>query len=194
MTNVPLASVLKKVLARVPSASGATYVLRRDGIEITTEGAKWAEFRNPSDHALPGLADDMDPNGPPPVPIVLVEAEFDKRPLDEALKELAVATECNVLLDARAAEQARPVTATLINVPLDTAVDLLADMSGLHVVSRDRVLYVTTKENAEAMQKELRDLIGVTHTIPTGPPGGLGHIPIGPGQPPAPGPAKPGAD
>jgi hypothetical protein len=51
MTKVRLATVLKKILERVPSGSGTTYVLRRDGIEITTEATKVAEFRNPSDHA-----------------------------------------------------------------------------------------------------------------------------------------------
>jgi hypothetical protein len=36
MRNVPLAEVLGAILARVPSAAGATFVLRRDAIEITT--------------------------------------------------------------------------------------------------------------------------------------------------------------
>ncbi len=155
MTRVRLATVLKKILERVPSPSGATYVLRRDGIEITTEAAKIAEFRNSSDHAAPNPEPMEAPLGPPN-PLLLVQAEFDKRPLDEALKELADATDSTVILDVRASDKAKAVTATLINVPLDTAVDLLANMSGLQVVSRDRVLYVTTKDNAEAMQKELK--------------------------------------
>ncbi len=196
MTRVRLSTVLNKILARVPSSTGATYVLRRDGIEITTEGAKVAEFRNASEHLPPGLTEDRDPNGPPPAPIPLVQAEFDKKSLDEALKELADATEHNVLLDPRAAEKAKPVTATLINVPLDTAVDLLANMSGLQVVSRDRVLYVTTKDNADAMQKELKDRIGPVPTPMPAQPGGPLPLPLVPGQPPAPGPGlgKPGLD
>jgi hypothetical protein len=149
----------------------------------------------------------------------LVQAEFDKRPLEEALKELADATECNILFDPRAAEKAKPVTATLVNVPLETAVELLADMDGLKVVLRDHVLYVTTKENAEVMQKELRERLaasqpqgqqgpqppqgGIGPGVPPGgpgvPPGGLGVPPGGPGGfPPGPpgmgpgGPAGPG--
>jgi hypothetical protein len=41
-----------------------------------------------------------------------------------------------------------PITAWLPNVPLETAVHLLADMGGLSVVRMDNVFYVTTPENA----------------------------------------------
>jgi hypothetical protein len=170
MTRVRLATVLKKILDRVPSASGATYILRRDGIEITTEAAKIAEFRNPSDHAPPIQDPMMDAPMGPPNPLTLVQAEFDKRPLDEALNELADATDSNVILDVRASDKVKPVTASLINVPLDTAVELLANMAGLQVVSRDRVLYVTTKDNAEAMHKELKARIKpAVNPVPTTP-------------------------
>jgi hypothetical protein len=111
---------------------------------------------------------------------VLVCAEFDKRPLDEALKELADATDSTLVLDGRAAEQAKVVTATLINVPLDTAVDLLANMTGLKVVSRDRMLYVTTKDNADAMDKELKDRVKITPVKPV--PGQQGGPPLPPGS------------
>ena len=40
------------------------------------------------------------------------------------------------------------MTATFRNVPLDTAVWILADMSGLTVVRKDNLLYVTSKEPA----------------------------------------------
>jgi hypothetical protein len=183
---VRLATVLKKILDRVPSASGATYILRRDGIEITTEAAKIAEFRNPSDHAPPNPEAMEAPMGSPN-PLTLVQAEFDKRPLDEALKELADATDSNVILDVRASDKVKAVTASLINVPLDTAVDLLANMAGLQVVSRDRVLYVTTKENAEAMHKELKarikPAVNPAPTTPSVPPTlipGLGGQPTPP--------------
>jgi len=187
MTHVRLSTVLKKILERVPSMSGATYVLRRDGIEITTEAAKTAEFRNPADHA-PSIPEGVDPLTIPPTPLHLVQAEFDKRPLDEALKELADATDCTVVLDVREKEKAKTVTATLINVPLDTAVELLANMAGLQVVSRDRVLYVTTKENADAMAKELRRRVPPPPT--PAPPGMPQPFPPGPGLP-APDPTKP---
>ncbi len=188
MTHVRLETVLKKILADVKSDAGyeLTYVLRRDGIEITTTDFKVREFYNQEERPL-----DPGPGGVPEGRVdlnnnfhylPLVQAEFDKRPLEEAFKELADAAAWNVILDARAAEKAKPVTASLINVPLDTAVELLANMSGLTVVPRDKALYVTTKETAVAMQKEMRER--VTPPQPPGgvPPGGL--PPGGFGMPP----------
>jgi hypothetical protein len=46
------------------------------------------------------------------------------------------------------------VTARLINVPLDRAVRLLADMADLKAVLLGNVLYVTSKENAAQWEKE----------------------------------------
>jgi hypothetical protein len=42
-----------------------------------------------------------------------VQAEFDKRPLDQALKELADTTDTTVVLDGRAADKAKPVCPAL---------------------------------------------------------------------------------
>jgi hypothetical protein len=68
-------------------------------------------------------------------------------------------------------------------------------MAGLHVLVRDRVLFVTTRENAEAMEKELRERVTPVNFEP--PPikagGGADSPPPAPpagGQPPAPQTAK----
>jgi len=66
---------------------------------------------------------------------------------ESALRPLAV------LLDTRAAEKARtPITAELYNVPLDTAVRLLAGMVDLQPVRVDNVLFVTSPQTAEALE------------------------------------------
>lgn len=186
MSHVRLATVLKTILARIntqgeiqqtpflsATETNATYVIRRDSIEITTLTFKMYEFyrhRVAQDHTPPGINDDA------AVPeglnasfrfFPLVQAEFDKRPLEEAFKELADATESSVILDPRVSERAKPVTATLINLPLDTAVEMLANMSGLSVLLRDRGLYVTTKANVDAMQKELVERIRPETPAPT---------------------------
>jgi hypothetical protein len=132
-----LETVLRKVLSRVPAPSGAAFVVRDDHIEITTGATLasevWGDFKGPH---LP-----------------LVMASLDKQPLDEALRQLADQTHFNVVLDNRAAEKGvTPVTAKFRNTPLDTAVRLLADMADLRSVQLDNVLYVTTKENAAAME------------------------------------------
>jgi hypothetical protein len=138
MTNVRLETVLHKVLARVPCASGATYIVRRNVVEVTTQATViheiWGEnYRGPY---LP-----------------LVNQGFDKRPLEDALKELADAADFTIVLDSRAAEKAKTaVSAKFENTPLDTAVRLLADMADLKPFLVDNVLYLTTRERADQME------------------------------------------
>jgi hypothetical protein len=135
-----LGTVLKKALSRV--SPSATYIIRDDHIEITTVKAICKEF----------FADR--PHGPFPP---LVVGNFDKVPLEAALKELAHSG--NIVLDARAAKEGQtPVTADLVNVPLDTAVRMLADMAGLKVVPLDNALYVTSKDNARLLMEEQEKL------------------------------------
>jgi hypothetical protein len=140
MKNVRLVTVLRKVLARVPVPSGATFCVRSDRIEITTGTFQateiWGKYGGPH---LP-----------------LVNATLEKCPLEDAVKELAEQSEFNVVLDNRAAEKSKtPVSARLLNTPLDTALRLLADMADLRSVHLDNVLYVTTKENAAALEARL---------------------------------------
>jgi hypothetical protein len=85
----------------------------------------------------------------------LVNAELDRQPLEDALKELSNASDISVIVDRRVGDKEAkpPVTATLKNVPPGTAVRLLADMAGLGSILVDNVLYVTARENAEALQE-----------------------------------------
>lgn len=138
--NISLQVLLRKLLDRIPAEGGATWVVRNGYVEITTVAAQRAEF-------FPNR-----PNGPFPP---LVNAEFEKRPLDAALKKLATDTDTNIVIDSRVGDKAKtPVTERLLNMPLDTAVLLLADMADLKSVRLDADYYVTTKENAEALRKE----------------------------------------
>jgi hypothetical protein len=142
MKNVRLETVLRKVLARVASPSGATYTIRRDRVEITTNQAQQQEF-------WPNAPEGMEPYFP------LVHATFDKTPLDEALKDLAERSDVTIVLDVKAAEKLKPVvTAHLANTPLDTAVQLLAEMSDLRSVAIGKTLFVTTSEKAKRLYKQ----------------------------------------
>ncbi len=136
MIGVKLGTVLRLLTAQV----NGTYQVRSDYIEITTvprtQPSEWTGEKR-------RLATKID-------------AEFDKRPLDEALRELADLSGINVVLDVRLGDIAKsPVTATLTSVPVDTAVRLLADMAELKSVALDNVLYVTNKGNADELQAEL---------------------------------------
>jgi RNA polymerase sigma factor (sigma-70 family) len=145
MTNVALGSALRLLLLQVPSASGATYVVRPEGVIITTQ-----RIARPEDWI-----------GEYRRGVPVVNAVLDKTPLREALQDLADQSGISVLVDGRAADKAKTeVAATLSNVPLDTAVRLLADMAELKAVAIDNVMYVTTPNNAktlEAEQKQRRE-------------------------------------
>jgi RNA polymerase sigma factor (sigma-70 family) len=134
-----LDTILRQVLSRVPSESGATWIIRNDLIEVTTQAALKAELgRKEHDTVLP-----------------LVHAAFVKQSLDDALKQLVEGTSYNLVLDSRVGDKAKVgVTATLKNVPLDTAVRVLADMADLQPAVVDNVLYVTTRENATRIEAE----------------------------------------
>jgi type II secretory pathway component HofQ len=139
MKGITLEKAIRELLNRVPSTSGATYVVRDRHIEITTVQALSKEVRG---HAKGPL-------------LPLVHANVDRLLLNEALKLLAEQAEFNVVIDARVGDKAKTtVTARLHNVPIDTAVRLLADMAGLKAVQVDNVLYVTSAENAKALQEE----------------------------------------
>jgi hypothetical protein len=134
--SMRLATVLRVLLRQV----NATYQVHDDYVEIVP---------------LPMV---VGPDGTPLVDrsaLPLVYAIFEKRPLDEALRELADQADISVVLDAnRAAEKAKaPVTATFKNVSVDTAVRLLADMTGLKMVRVENVLYVTTPEGASEVEQ-----------------------------------------
>jgi RNA polymerase sigma factor (sigma-70 family) len=139
MKGVRFSTVLTKVLSRVPSGSGATFVVRRDHIEITTQAAVREELG-------------LHPNA---VKMPLVAASFDKSPLEDALKEISTSTGFNIVLDSAKLEKSKAgVTANLNNVPVDTAVRILAEMADMRAVLLDNVLFVTSKETADRLQKE----------------------------------------
>jgi hypothetical protein len=139
--NATPAVVLRKVLARIPVPSGATFLIRRDAIEITTDQALreevWgANYRGPW---LP-----------------LVYVRFEGVPLQEALRQLARQTDTNIVLDPSVGPKARlPVTARLRNTPLEVALHLLADMAELQAVQVGNVAYVTTPRKAAPLRARL---------------------------------------
>jgi RNA polymerase sigma factor (sigma-70 family) len=137
--NARLGVVLRKVLTRVPAQSGVLYLIRKGHIEITTGAAVRAELGIPAGRPL----------------LPLVWESFEAVPLGHALKVLADATDYNIVLDPRVESKLKTaVSARLYNVPVDTAVRLLADMEGLQPVRLDNVFYVTTPENAARLRAE----------------------------------------
>jgi RNA polymerase sigma factor (sigma-70 family) len=149
--STTLDAVLRNILARVPAASGATYLVRGDSIEITTRASVRNEIWGP----------DFDG---PFLPLVNLKAR--KVPLTDALDQLADQGRLNIVYMAGAEKANTPVTARLTNVPVDTAVRVLAAQAGLGVVQRDNVFLVTTQEQAAAMTREFQAETGLEPADP----------------------------
>ncbi len=151
MRNTSLATVLRKILARVPAPSGAVYILRPDSVEITTTAALPQELglviSSPEDSPV-GVA------GPPEIP--LVWDVFEDTPIREALMRVTERTSFNVIVDSSLKDKVKEtVTAQFNNVPVYTAVRLLANMADLSMVKLDNVFYLTTPEKAKRLREEM---------------------------------------
>jgi hypothetical protein len=139
LDNPSLRTALRLLLAQVPDGA---YYIRSDFIEITTSKRIRSEILHTPEQ--PGRF------CPPPI-----HASFNRRPLQEALTELADLAEVNIVVDVRAGDTAKTeVTARFNNVAVETAVQLLADMADLHPVTIENVIYVTTGPNAERLQAQ----------------------------------------
>src|SRR5207247_440436 len=79
----------------------------------------------------------------------LVSVNLDKVELAAALKQIARDTAVNIALDPRAEKEATAkVSLQAEDVPLETAVRLMAEMAGLKPVRAGNALFVTKKDVA----------------------------------------------
>jgi type II secretory pathway component GspD/PulD (secretin) len=85
-----------------------------------------------------------------------VSIDVEKLDLAAALKKLSKDTATNVMLDSRVSEKARKteVSLQMEDVPLETAVRLLAEVAGLKPVKVGNVYLVTTKAIAGEMRND----------------------------------------
>jgi RNA polymerase sigma factor (sigma-70 family) len=149
--NTRLEHVLRRVLSRVGGVN-ATYVIRKDHIEVTTGAALGVELHL-HDGVPPGnLIDEVlaqTANQP------LVYANFQATPLSAALRTVAESCRENVVLDpaAEGKESSVTVTASLHNVRAETAVRTLAALADLEVVRLDNVLFVTKRDKADRLRE-----------------------------------------
>lgn len=83
-----------------------------------------------------------------------VSVNVEGKSLAEELKRLGRETGANLVLDPRMAKEGKTaLTLRLDEVPLETAVEVLADMAGLRAVRLKNVLYVTSEARAKALHK-----------------------------------------
>jgi hypothetical protein len=85
-----------------------------------------------------------------------INIDLEKVDLATAVKKLSKDTAVNLMLDTAAAskEAKTEVTLQMEDVPLETAVRLMAEMSGLKPVKVGNVLFITTKQKANEMRAE----------------------------------------
>lgn len=137
MKNIKLstAMLLRLALAQIADTrmSQATYLVRRDHLLITTARGAHPELLSA-----------------PPV-------RFDKRPLTEALEELADLTGTTILVDGRAGDKAKtPVTASFRGTTTAVvAVQLLAESAELTAIVVDNIVFVTTREHAQRLREQM---------------------------------------
>jgi hypothetical protein len=127
---------------RLVCSSGATFLIRSECLEITTHDFAGREIWG---NAFEG----------PFLPLVHLRAN--KMPLSDVLSQFADQSGFNIIYGGGADKAATPITVRLTNVPVDTAVQLLAAQNGLGLVHRDNVLLVTTEEKAAALEKHFRE-------------------------------------
>ncbi len=119
-----------------------------------------------------------------------VSFDLDEVLFAKALKDLSSQTATNIVLDPRMAKKAAEakVSLKLDDVPLETAVRILAEMAGLKPARMGNVLFVTGEERADKLMDRdapANPLVPPVMTMPAVPAGGG----IGPPVPAAPAPA-----
>jgi hypothetical protein len=133
-----------------------------------------------------------------------VNIDFDKVEFGAALRQLSRDTATNLIVDKRVEKEAKEaVTLQMEDVPLETAVRLMAEMIGLKPVRVGNTLFVTTKATANEMRADpdlapppQPNMRGMMDQIIVGPggmaiPGGLGAAPVPVAPPQGPKPVDP---
>src|SRR5262249_4326407 len=135
-----LDQVVRKILSRIPTANEPTFLIHRRGIVLTTKKAASKLVLGDENQPLPPL----------------VHRKFDKRPLEDALGEIAALTDVNVVVDESIGDKAKEsVSARMLNTPVETAVRLLAARADLTSLRIDNTIYVTTRDKAAKLREDI---------------------------------------
>ncbi len=88
----------------------------------------------------------------------LVSVIFKEKPLNEAVAQIAEMHDLNVVIAPQAGDARTGfVSARLLNVPADKALELLADQCDLRIVRRGAAFMLTSKDHANALFEERMD-------------------------------------
>jgi hypothetical protein len=131
-----------------------------------------------------------------------VTVDCDGTAFTDAVKVLAADTGANIVVDPRLKDKAKvPVILKLEDVPLETAIRLLAEVADLRAIRMNNVLFVTSNERAEKLRADADGPVpspqanpGIQNQILQGMIGGFGIVgggaigvpAVAPPAPPAP--------
>lgn len=169
--RITFGKLLARILSRVSIPSGATFLVREDEIEITTEEVLAAEInvRRPRQRpvkAVPaGSGAPADAKGAPvkdnegsdpiknSIDLPVVSVSVERQPLEAALRQIRLQTNFNLVFDPSLGEKVRaPVTLTLLNAPFDSAMRVLTEMTELDYVWLDNIIYITSQDKAKQLR------------------------------------------
>lgn len=123
---------------------GATYLVKNGTIEIV-----------PTRHAAKvtkSAIESEDEGGRPRLKEPLVSAVIKEKPLNEAVAKIAEMYDLNVVVAPQAGDAKTGfVTARLLNVPADKAVELLAVQCDLRVVRKGNAFLITNRDQASEL-------------------------------------------
>jgi hypothetical protein len=139
--DMTVMELLQRITARMPGegADAATFLVRRDHIEITTIDGLRREIYSKQYH------------GPY---LQIVDVNWKNRPLDEALAELTEKASVNVVIDPRLHDAAKTcVSLRVSNVDVDDVIRVMALKAGLRAYRIDNVFFVTPVWHASELQK-----------------------------------------
>jgi hypothetical protein len=148
LKGMRLGAFLDTVLSSV--GKGYTYLVRNGFIEIVPPAyaAKVTKSAT-TDRRAAGADGRLDLAHP------LVSAVLKERPLTEAVALVAERYDLNVVVAPQAGDaKAAFVSARLLNVPADQALDLLAVQADLRVVRKGNAFLVTSKDHAAELASE----------------------------------------
>jgi hypothetical protein len=133
------------------SSMNATFLVRRDHIEIVSVEHAAKETKSQI-RATDGETRRESLGAP------LISTIIKEKPLNEAVAKLAEIYDLNVIVSPQAGDARTGfVSARLLNVPADKALELLALQADLRVVKKGNAFVLTSKEHAEGMFNEKLD-------------------------------------
>ncbi len=182
--TLPLAAALRHTLAPLD----ATFLVRKGYIEIVPVTFAVKEVKQMGGEEDAGRL--LEP---------LVSAIYKEKPINEALADLAEEFDLSIVVAPQSGDNKTGfVSARLLNVPADKAIELLTLQADLRVIRKGNAFFVTGRDHAndlanERLDREQRENeVERARTAPFQPPvgGGLGApAPVPAPAPPAP-PAK----